>query len=682
MMPFSLRLAASFICVILIAGILPSAASANLIDRPSRQINKLPAKKVYRIAGEKHLPPFSYINKEGKFTGFSVELFRRIADEEGVEFQFYPMNFYEASQALKAGKVDAIMGMKYSAEQSERFQFSEPYFTMADVLIVPKEATADIKNLTDLREKTIVMQEEPASFDLLLNVRRVEFQLALNPRDAFDFLLMERADAFLTNKWTAEFYLKRSGEQDHYRILENIGVPSDFSAVVRPRETELLSMINGSLARMKENGDYQTLYLQWFGLYPDGQLKEMRNWIIVLVILISCAVAVLIFAYLWNKRLQREVARRTAALAEANAQLEVQQQAISEAHAFKTQIIHHMYYGILTFDDTLQLTSLNERAKTMLGIDSQAKVVTEDILRQPHMASILQHYKYFKGRKEEQLFSEEITFEEKGEKRFILCRLIPLYEESGKKNGCLLTLADRSEAKMLEEKLATQEKMRALGQLVAGVAHEIRNPLTSMKTFVDLLPRKYEDPAFRQELVKYVPEALKRMNTIVESLLDYARPKHPQTQKLKAAAFIQSAADIIEPTLKKHRVRLEIQADPQLEVICDPDQLKQVMLNLLLNALDAMEQTEKKQLTIKAAKRKGSGVIQVADTGMGIDSHSALQIFEPFYTTKPHGVGLGLALCYQWIKENHGDLQVETEPGKGTVFTIILPTAEEEGEKK
>ncbi|MFK2826250.1 transporter substrate-binding domain-containing protein [Bacillus sp. B190/17] len=659
--------------------ILPETASADVAVLPSKQIDHPPAKKVYRIAGEKHLPPFSYINHEGRFTGFSVELFRRISEEEGVEFRFYPMNLYEAENALKEGKIDAIMGMKYSAKQSEHFQFSEPYFTMADALVVSKYAS--IKSVTDLRGKTIVMQEEPVSFDLLLNMRRVEFQLALNSRDAFNFLLMERADAFLTNKWTAQFYLEQRGEQGNYRVFEHIGVPSDFSAAVRPGNTELLSLINNSLIQMQEDGSYKALYTQWLGLHPEGRLKEMRNWIIFLLIMISCAVVVLIFIYLWNKRLKREVDKRTAALAQANHQLEIQRRAIAEAHAFKTQIIHHLYYGILTFNESLQLTSLNERAKAMLGLEEKETVKTEEVLGQPHIARIIRNYDSFQEDEgEKQLFSEEVETEVNGKKRFILYRLIPLYEEQGRKNGCLLTMADRSEARVLEEKLATQEKMRALGQLIAGVAHEIRNPLTSMKTFIDLLPRKYEDSEFRQELLKHVPEALKRMNTIVESLLDYARPKHPQKQKLEAAAFIRSVTAIIEPTIKKNHVHLELEVEPEWEMICDPGQLKQVILNLLLNALDAMETSADKRLTIKAEKQGETGLIKIIDSGIGMNTEKISHIFEPFYTTKPHGVGLGLTLCYQWIKENNGDMQVEAEKGKGTTFIITLPAAKKEGE--
>jgi signal transduction histidine kinase len=246
-------------------------------------------------------------------------------------------------------------------------------------------------------------------------------------------------------------------------------------------------------------------------------------------------------------------------------------------------------------------------------------------------------------------------------------------------NGYLLTLADRSEERLLEKKLATQEKMRALGQLVAGVAHEIRNPLTSVKTFIDLLPNKYENPEFRKELSKHVPEALRRMNRIVESLVDYARPKYPQKAAFDVETFINSVAVIISPTLKKKAVHLSLDIESGMQLYSDPDQIKQIMLNLMLNALDAMENSPRKQLSIRAVTENELGFIDVSDTGKGIDEKDVPHIMEPFYTTKKQGVGLGLSLCYQWIEENNGEITMQTKQGNGTTFTIILPVTKEKG---
>ncbi|WP_203364496.1 transporter substrate-binding domain-containing protein [Bacillus sp. REN10] len=663
-----------FLCLSLLLVSMPFPVTASVVGYVKQKKVK-EEKRVYKIAGEQHLAPFSFINETGEFTGFSVALFDNIAKNEKVEFEYIPMDLYQATEALQKGEVDAIMGMKYSAEQSERFAFSESYFTMADAVIVPNELASEVNKLTDLREKTIVMQEEPVSFDLLLNVRRVDFLLALNPEDALQFLFMGRADAYLSNKWTAEYYLRQAGKQSEYEVLDHLSVPSEFAVAVRPGETELLSFINRSLNRMEASGEYQQLYNEWFTSSTDERLKELKNWIVFLILMITLSFAVLYMTYIWNKRLQKEVEKRTSALAIANEKLEVQRRAISDANAFKTQIINHMYYGILTFDQSFQLTSINQRAIQMLRLSERVSVQTADVLEQPLIRRILHTYEQTWDNKIK-LLKEEIEIEQEGQTQFFLYRLIPLYKEGGQMNGYLLTLADRSEAKMLEEKLATQEKMRALGQLVAGVAHEIRNPLTSMKMFIDLLPRKYEDPVFREELLKHVPEALHRMNRIVETLLDYARPKYPKKKMFAVDSFFHSLEAIIQPTLRKKGVQLDLKIESGMMLYSDPDQMKQVMLNLMLNAVDAMEERSEKILFIESKTDQGIGIIRVSDTGCGMGKEEVSHILEPFYTTKEHGVGLGLTLCYQWVKENNGEMNIESVKGQGTTFFLELPMEE------
>src|SRR5690606_5872632 len=140
----------------------------------------------------------------------------------------------------------------------------------------------------------------------------------------------------------------------------------------------------------------------------------------------------------------------------------------------------------------------------------------------------------------EVIFSEELSFEERGMYRSILFRIIPLNNKDSKHEGYLITLTDRSEERMLEKKLALQEKMGALGRLVAGVAHEIRNPLTTLKMFVEMLPKKYEDPKFRDEMLHHVPDSVKRMNQIVESLLGYSRRNESKRELFLLKQCIES----------------------------------------------------------------------------------------------------------------------------------------------
>ncbi|MGE5703843.1 MAG: transporter substrate-binding domain-containing protein [Clostridia bacterium] len=661
-------LVSCFVCLFVFGSTLPIHA---ISSKPSAT----PHKKVYRIAGERYLAPFSYVDENGMFTGFSIDYLNAIAEEQNLEFHYIPMDLYQAVQALRAGEIDAIMGLRYSAAYSDLFSFSNPYFTMADAVVIPRQSEKDFHTLADFRHKTIAMREEPGALTLLSNIRRVHFQLALNSKDALDLLMAGRADAYMGNKWTVRYYLEQSERSNDYVIRENLfEVPVDFSVAVNRQNDALLSIINPAHSRMQASGAYQKLYTKWFG-ETEVQVSRLRTWITILVAIILASLFAMWATYMWNKRLKQEVARQTAALARANHSLEMQQRAIAESNAFKTKIIENVYSGIVTLDEHFLVTSTNQRACDMLGI--QPMIDQQKAENIPLLQPILDEFAAAPHKEgESQIFSREMEYEKAGKQVFVLYRVIPLYDQSEVRTGYLITLADRTEERILQKKLAIQEKMRALGQLVAGVAHEIRNPLTAMKTFIDLLPRKYDNPSFREELLRHVPEALQRMNRIVEDLLDYARPRLPKKRAFAVAPLLDSLVIIMNPTLKKESVALQLEIEPDMQLYSDPDQLKQVLLNLMLNAVDAMKGRPEKRLSIVMRTDGDKGHIRIADTGCGIKESNFSHIFEPFYTSKSNGVGLGLALSYQWIRENNGEIEVATKEGVGTTFHITLPVTE------
>lgn len=633
-------------------------------------------KKIYRIAGDQYLPPFSYVNEEGKFVGFSVELFKRIAQRENVAFEFIPMNSYKAIEALKEGEIDAMMGMKYSRSFSEQFLFSKSYFTLTDVIVVPKKDASSIHTLTDLRRKIVMMQEDPAALSLIMNIRDANVSIALNTEDAFGHLLNHRADALLTNKWTATHYLKQNKVDSQYEIIDGLtGTSAEFTAVVHPNEHYLLQSINTQIEEMKASGEYFELRSHWFNGISDQRLEQLRNWITVLVIFIFLILFALFIIYLWNKKLKDEVKKRTSALEFANTKLIEQQIELAQADQFKDNIFNHIYSGLITFDNENKLTSINKRARSILNLVGEKPVCAEDILSLPTMKRVFTAYEESASSSQTQnevIFSEELSFEERGMYRSILFRIIPLNNKDSKHEGYLITLTDRSEERMLEKKLALQEKMGALGRLVAGVAHEIRNPLTTLKMFVEMLPKKYEDPKFRDEMLHHVPDSVKRMNQIVESLLGYSRRNESKRELFLLKQCIESIVSIMEPTLKKNSVKLVLDIEEQAFGFADQQQIGQILLNFMINGLDAMVNTEEKVMTVTAFNDNRYAYIKVADTGCGIKPEELVRLFEPFYTTKTTGVGLGLSLCYQWAEENNGGVDVKLLE-KGSEFTVKLP---------
>ena len=219
------------------------------------------------------------------------------------------------------------------------------------------------------------------------------------------------------------------------------------------------------------------------------------------------------------------------------------------------------------------------------------------------------------------------------------------------------------------------QRMASLGTVAASLAHEIKNPLVSIKTLAQLLPEKYDDPEFRDYFTRIVLDEVERINTLVSELLDFARSSEPRMELL-------GLEDLIEEVLKRLSVRM-IQGDirmkkefssPRPTLYGDPVQLKQALLNIMVNGIESMPLGG--ELGVRVFRQGTEVVIVLSDTGCGIPAEDLLRIFEPFYTTKPSGTGLGLAICKKVVEEHGGKIHVTSRNQEGTVFTLSLPAAE------
>lgn len=255
-----------------------------------------------------------------------------------------------------------------------------------------------------------------------------------------------------------------------------------------------------------------------------------------------------------------------------------------------------------------------------------------------------------------------------------------LRDSLGKKMGVLVTILDLSEVKELEEKVRRADKLGALATMAAGMAHEIKNPLSSMKVLSQLLPLKFDDPDFRQKLQEIFPREINRIDRIVESLLGFARATALTFEKSDLNSLIDETAKYFVDQARSAEVKINADYGDLPPVEVDRGQISQVFSNLVLNAIQAMPQGGELKISSRPG-RSIEGVVRevkivVADNGHGIPEDQLKKLFDPFFTTKYAGTGLGLTITHNIVDGHRGFIDVESQVGKGTTFTVTLPVSQ------
>ncbi|GAB4421804.1 MAG: sensor histidine kinase [Thermodesulfovibrionales bacterium] len=247
----------------------------------------------------------------------------------------------------------------------------------------------------------------------------------------------------------------------------------------------------------------------------------------------------------------------------------------------------------------------------------------------------------------------------------------PVKGANGELHGYIRLIQDVTEMKKMEEQIIHSEKLASIGRLAAGIAHEIGNPLTSIFSFVQIL-REMEEDSFKKESLETIYFHINRISEILKQLSGFSKMPAGEPKECRINEVIETSINLIQYDKKAKNIDIVKELFPSLpSVICDGNQLSQVFVNLTLNAIDAMP--DGGTFTVRSTVKGGDIVVQFEDTGIGIQREYLTNIFDPFYTTKEKGTGLGLAVSYAIIKKMNGTMTVESEEGRGTIFTITIP---------
>jgi PAS domain S-box-containing protein len=382
-----------------------------------------------------------------------------------------------------------------------------------------------------------------------------------------------------------------------------------------------------------------------------------------------------------------QLRQQRTALEGANAELRQRLDEVADLKSYTDNVLASLTNGIVTVDLEGRVVTLNPAAEMMTGFfagEVTGRYCTEVFVQTPELGEILM----------ETIASRSATpgvaatlHRRNGRTLAVEISAAPLKGGEGKDLGIIAAIRDLTVVRELESRLRRSDRLAALGELAAGLAHEIKNPLTSLLTFSRHLPRRFDDEQFRAKYQSVVPRELERINGIVEGLLELARPARVNFTAVRLPALLERAAELYADEMETRLVQVTRDYARDLPVVwVDSEAVYQALVNLVRNALDAMPSGGELTLrvgwsddhhVVRPGRLGPAGArrvrVEIEDTGIGIPPADADRVFNPFFSTKTGGTGLGLALTHKIIEDHGGSIDFRGVVGGGTAFRIVLP---------
>lgn len=453
-------------------------------------------------------------------------------------------------------------------------------------------------------------------------------------------------------------------------ILSIIAASMVVSRISSFQAASLAAILYGGLLDLEYYGIIAPVTFK--GLEP-GFSREYHHFLYTVAVNIAAFYAVALLSGHLAERLKK-----------AGQKLKDQDQHLIETLSFQEYILQNIGSGLMTTDKELRVTSFNRAAETVTGRkfeEIRGRRWTEVFgLADQDLWRIFS--KNWEG--ESLPFRYETILTRKdGKKIPVGINLSILTDGKGRPTGTVSIFQDLTSIKEMEERLRRSERLMAVGQLAAGIAHEIRNPLGSISGAIQVLQEDLTVSGEQRKLMEIILKETDRLNAIVNQFLDFARQRPITPQNCPIAPLLEETLLLVENSEDfSPRHRLDFQSrDSTIEVWGSPDQLKQIFWNLAKNALQAMPEGGQLRITVAVHDAKKPSAlfpdswvsIDFEDEGAGVPSQDLPHIFDPFYTTKDRGMGLGLSIVHRLTTDMGGMVEVENRPSQGTLFRVRFP---------
>lgn len=650
------------LCLLLI---FPAASAA---PSPQRA-----AKTNIKVGVDCKLPPFQFLDDNGELAGMHIDLMDEIAQRGNLMVEYVVFDFTgEAVAALNAGEVDVVLGVL----PSDAGEFTDLRMTndisSASLCVLVGNQTLErvLHPELDPRRYTAAYEFGTISLSRLSQLNILYTEIQGNQMQLYDSLVGGEIDAIVAVKDSVQYLLERDRLNQRYTITHNYMASVDYALFVRSTDYILCNTINGAINNIRASSRYEQIRGEWI---VDFELEtaqaKIQKLFTYIALLAGIALIIIVNVGYINQRLKKLVTEKTREINERMHQLEA-------SVTLRNRLIEYSPSGSMLLDGQGNVLLMNSVAREMVGAPgAEQDIKTYNIRDLKIFGPIWEKTAPAPGdaARPPALITLGGAPAAKYTYRY-------QYHATSRPTDIVLMVEDVTREEREKQEVYEENKNQALNRIITGLAHEIKNPLMSIRAFASLIPDQGDDPEFQHSFGEFVPKEVDRINSLVESLINYARPHRGQKGRIEVAQLIRECVNLVQVTAKKH-VELQSEAVEDAYLYGDKDQLRQAFINLLINSIESVEakleargeqQEGKLKVSMRAFRRGAELVVEVYDEGAGMSESDLQKCTEPFFTTKKTGTGMGLALARQFVQENGGRFEMESVHGRYTVIRMIF----------
>lgn len=607
-------------------------------------------------AADRNAPPLRFLDEaDGQYKGVLIDYVNSLSLEIGTKIELHPMIWEEALDSLSEGTID-ISDMFSSKERAKNYLFSKPIYNLRAVLAIRK-GLDNVRSLNNLNGMTMAMQKgDYASGYLTLNYPGIKQILVGDLEEALLLVAEGKADATMGDEPVIFYQIDKNNLSSVISINEKPIYENQVVFAVSKSKPELIPILNKAIDALNRKNVLEKAQQKWFGISAPivkaFDVEKTKGYIVIATIIV---VALIIIMTYWNKSLKKEIQLRTKELEDSRNDLQI--------------VFDGMTEYMLVLDKDRRIMNINTAfLKELKGVKQQVvgKIYKETLGK---FSTIDLDDCIDKAFKE-----GTYTIEEKQFKNYIFeVNIHPLMDSELNINNVLILLYNITSEKISNNKLLQANKMAAIGELAAGIAHEIRNPLGLIRNHSFIIRNSELSNQNIDKSLDYIDSSVNRASKIIDNLLNFSRISGNNEDVVDLYIFIENILELQSRLIQKNNITFEIDCKKGYGVVINQESLKHILINLASNAVDAINNEGK--IIVKAYQEDNNLNIECIDTGIGIPEEDLGRIFNPFYTTKEpgKGTGLGLYISYNEVRKLKGDISVVSKFGMGSIFKVNIP---------